>query len=442
MSQRVVVTGLGIVGRLGFHWRDFWNALLAGESAIVPWQPGAIGDFPVRYAAPVDDAAFAAAYTGPLEALPPMERRSRFGAMAAYAAMHDAGLAADSDIHLGVAVGSGIPERDSTDMLLAMTENGPSWDAFYARRNELNPALRAGNDQLGAVIARLFNARGPVQNFSTACAGAAHAIGSAFRMIRSGEINCMIAGGADSVLSPMTMTGLHLLGAPSVNDDLGDKLCRPFDEARSGFVAAEGGAFVVLESLDQALARNANIYGEIVGFGSSMDAYRVTAPHPEGKGAAQAMANALRDAALAPAAIDYINAHGTSTPLNDPAETMAIKQVFAAGEHYRKLAVSATKSQIGHWIAAAGAPEFIATLLAARDGIAPPTLNLENPDAACDLDYVPGQARPMAIGAALSNSFGFGGLNASLIVKPYRDAQPHSGIQALNDGQALQGGCK
>ncbi|WP_039912634.1 beta-ketoacyl-[acyl-carrier-protein] synthase family protein [Cellvibrio mixtus] len=424
MSQRVVVTGLGVVGRLGFHWRDFWKALLAGESAVVPWQPGAISDFPVRYAAPVDDAAFTAAFAGLVESLPPMERRSRFGAMAAYAAMHDAGLI-DKDLRLGVAVGSGIPERDTADMLLAMTDAGPSWDAFYARRAQLNPALRGGNDQLAAVIARQFKARGPVQNFSTACAGAAHAIGSSFRMIRNGEINCMIAGGADSVLSPMTITGLHLLGAPSVNEDLGDKLCRPFDEARSGFIAAEGGAFVVLESLDHARTRNATIYGEVLGFGSSMDAYRVTAPHPEGRGAAQSMENALRDAGIAPGDIDYINAHGTSTPLNDPAETMAIKHVFAAGDHYRKLAVSATKSQIGHWIAAAGAPEFIATLLAARDGIAPPTLNLENPDPACDLDYVPLQARPMKIGAALSNSFGFGGLNASLIVKPYIKEDAH-----------------
>lgn len=420
MKQRVVVTGLGVVGGLGFHWQDFWDALVAGESAIKSWQPGAITDFPVRYAAPVDDAAFTTAFADHLETLPPMERRSRFGAMAAYAAMADAGIA-PGEMDIGVAVGSGIPERDMTDMLLAMTDEGPQWDALYARRNELNPALRAGNDQLAAVIARLLKACGPVQNFSTACAGAAHAIGSAFRMIRNGEINCMVAGGADSVLSPMTMTGLHLLGAPSVNEDLGDKLCRPFDEARSGFVAAEGGAFVVMESLEQARARNATIYGEIVGFGTSMDAYRVTAPHPEGRGAAQSMANALRDANLEPAAIDYINAHGTSTPLNDPAETIAIKTVFSTGEHYRKLAISATKSQIGHWIAAAGAPEFIATLLAARDGIAPPTLNLETPDPACDLDYVPGKARTMAIGAALSNSFGFGGLNASLIVKPYID---------------------
>lgn len=428
MNQRVVVTGLGVVGGLGFHWRDFWVALLAGESAVVPWQPGTIADFPVRYAAPVDDAAFADAFAAQLDSLPPMERRSRFGAMAASAALADAGFKGNGDVHLGVAVGSGIPERDMNDMLLAMTDAGPSWDALYARRAGLNPALRAGNDQLGAVIARMCQARGPVQNFSTACAGAAHAIGSSFRMIRNGEINCMIAGGADSVLSPMTMTGLHLLGAPSVNEDLGDKLCRPFDEARSGFVAAEGGCFVVLESLPHALARGATIYGEIVGFGSSMDAYRVTAPHPEGRGAAQAMANALRDASLAPAAIDYINAHGTSTPLNDPAETMAIKQVFAADEHYRKLAVSATKSQIGHWIAAAGAPEFVATLLAARDGIAPPTLNLENPDPACDLDYVPGHARAMPIGAALSNSFGFGGLNASLIVKPYTTSSAGQGV--------------
>lgn len=429
MNQRVVVTGLGVVSGFGFHWRDFWAALLAGESAIVPWQPGAIADFPVRYAAPVDDAAFAGAFGSELEVLPPMERRSRFGAMAAYSAMQDAGFTSYDSLELGVASGSGVPERDVADMLLAMTQHGPSWEAFYARRKQLNPALRAGNDQLAAQIARRFAARGPVQNFSTACAGAAHAIGSAFRMIRNGEINCMIAGGADSVLSPMTMTGLHLLGAPSVNEELGDKLCRPFDEARSGFVAAEGGAFVVLESLSHAVARGATIYGEIVGFGSSMDAYRITAPHPEGWGAAQAMAGALRDAGLAPSAIDYINAHGTSTALNDAAETMAIKQVFSHGEHYRKLAVSATKSQIGHWIAAAGAPEFIATLLAVRNGTAPPTINLENPDPACDLDYIPGRARAMAIGAALSNSFGFGGLNVSLALKPYSDASGEQGVQ-------------
>lgn len=421
MNTRVVVTGLGVVGRLGFEWQDFWAALLAGQSAIVPWQPENIEDFPVRYAAPVDNAQFASYFFAQLSAQLPMERRSQFGLMAAHQAMNDAGLLGKTGLNMGVAVGSGIPERYTPDMLLAMGDSGPDWQTLYAKREQLNPAMRSGNDQLAALIARAHGANGPVQNFSTACAGAAHAIGSSFRMIRNGEVNCMIAGGADSVLNLMTMVGLNLLGAPSVSEDYGDKLCRPFDEGRSGFVAAEGGAFVVLESLDHALARGAHIYGEVVGFGSSMDAYRVTAPHPEGKGAALSMHKALVDAGLDADDINYINAHGTSTPLNDTAETFAIKTVFAKDQHYQKLAVSATKSQIGHWIAAAGAPEFIATLLATQQGIVPPTLNLENPDPLCDLDYVPHKARAVTINAALSNSFGFGGLNTSLVVKPYKE---------------------
>jgi 3-oxoacyl-[acyl-carrier-protein] synthase II len=421
MSARVVVTGLGIVGSLGFEWQDFWAALVAGQSAIVPWQPENIEDFPVRYAAPINTAKFATYFATQLAAQPPMERRSQFGLMAAQQAMNDAGLNGITELSLGVTVGSGIPERCTPDMLLAMDKTGPSWQTLYAKRDQLNPAMRSGNDQLAALIARTHNATGPVQNFSTACAGAAHAIGSSFRMIRNGEVNCMIAGGADSVLNLMTMVGLNLLGAPSTSDDYGNKLCRPFDEGRSGFVAAEGGAFVVLESLVHAQARGAHIYGEVIGFGSSMDAYRVTAPHPEGKGAALAMQKALLDADLDACDVNYINAHGTSTSLNDTAETLAIKTVFAKNMHYQKLAVSATKSQIGHWIAAAGAPEFIATLLAIQHGIVPPTLHLENPDPLCDLDYVPHKARAMNVSAALSNSFGFGGLNTSLAVKPYKE---------------------
>lgn len=421
MNARVVVTGLGIVGSFGFEWQEFWSALVSNQSAIVPWQPENIEDFPVRYAAPVNTAKFAACFATQLATQPPMERRSQFGLMAAYQAMKDAGLYGATDLSLGVAVGSGVPEHYVPNMLLAMDVTGPSWQTLYAQRDQLNPALRNGNDQLAALIARSHNATGPVQNFSTACAGAAHAIGSSFRMIRNGEVSCMIAGGADSVLNVMTMVGLNLLGAPSTSDDYGDKLCRPFDESRSGFVAAEGGAFVVLENLVHAQARGAHIYGEVVGFGSSMDAYRVTAPHPEGKGAALAMQKALVDADLDACAINYINAHGTSTPLNDTAETLAIKTVFAEEVHYQKLAISATKSQIGHWIAAAGAPEFIATLLAIRHGVVPPTLNLENPDPLCDLDYVPQKARAMKVNAALSNSFGFGGLNTSLAIKPFEE---------------------
>ncbi len=230
----------------------------------------------------------------------------------------------------------------------------------------------------------------------------------------------MLVGGADSVLNLPTMVGLLLLGAPSIASQHGANLCRPFDRSRSGFVAAEGGAMLLLESEASARARGATIYAEIGGFGSALDAYRITAPHPEGKGAALAMRRALDDAQLAADCIGHINAHGTSTPLNDPAETLAIKQVFGQDDHHRQLAVSANKSMLGHLIAAAGAPECIATILAVQQGLVPPTLNLQEADEACDLDYVAGdRARPMALQAAMCNSFGFGGLNAAIVVKAH-----------------------
>lgn len=418
MTHRVVVTGLGIVGGLGLDWESFWSAMVAGKSAIRRWQPDGVDNFPVQYVAPVDNIEFerqAGLVPGLFEA---MERRSRFGLFAAHRAVLDARLAMSGD-RLGVAVGSGVPERSAADMMLALGEDGPSWERLYARRDERDPALRHGNDHLAALIARRHGCRGAVLNISTACAGAAHAIGTSFRMIRRGEADCMIAGGADSVLNLPTMVGLNLLGAPSTSEKHGERLCRPFDIERSGFVAAEGAGMVVLESEAHALRRGARIYAEVCGFGSSLDAYRITAPHPEGIGAALAMHKALNDAGMQPEEIGYINAHGTSTHLNDTAETKAIKAVFAHGAHYRKLLVNANKSQIGHLIAAAGAPEFIATVLALRHGIVPPTLNLDDPDPECDLDYVPHRAREVRLDAALSNSFGFGGLNAALALRRY-----------------------
>lgn len=418
MTQRVVVTGLGIVSGLGLDWETFWTALAGGKSAIRRWQPEDADNFPVQYAAPVDHVEFER-QAADLPALrEPMERRSRFGLMAAHRALADAGLAIQGN-RIGVAVGSGVPERSAADMMLALGEDGPSWDRLYRRRAERNPGLRYGNDHLAVLIARHQGLLGPVLNFSTACAGAAHAIGSSFRMIRNGEVDCMVAGGSDSVLNLPTMVGLNLLGAPSTSDRHGDKLCRPFDIARSGFIAAEGAGIVVLESEEHARRRGARIYAEICGFGSSLDAYRITAPHPDGIGAALAMQKALSDADMPPEEIGYVNAHGTSTHLNDTAETKAIKAVFARGEHYRKLVVNANKSQIGHLIAAAGAPEFIATALALKFGVVPPTLNLDEPDPECDLDYVPHHAREVRLNAALSNSFGFGGLNASLALRRY-----------------------
>lgn len=422
MKHRVVVTGLGVVCGLGYDWKTFWQNLLEGKSSIRPWVPDGVDEFPVHYAAAIDNAEFEEYFAAVDELRQPMERRSRFGLMAARQALQVAGLLGKPDSSMGVTIGSGVPERHNPDMLLAMGEGGPNWERLYARRQELNPSMRHGNDHLAALIARSYGCHGPMQNFSTACAGAAHAIGSSFRMIRDGETDCMLAGGADSVLSLMTMVGLNLIGAPSTSDEFGDKLCRPFDIDRNGFVAAEGGAIVVLESEERARRRGAHIFAEICGFGSSLDAYRITAPHPDGAGAALAMQKALADAALSPRDVGYINAHGTSTPLNDKAETKAIKTVFAEQEHFRQLLVSSTKSQIGHLIAAAGAPEFIATVLALESGMVPPTLNLDHPDPACDLDYVPHQARQAPISVALSNSFGFGGLNASLALRRYQES--------------------
>ncbi|MFM9368530.1 beta-ketoacyl-[acyl-carrier-protein] synthase family protein [Streptomyces sp. Da 82-17] len=423
MSRRVVVTGLGAVCGLGLDWQTMWEGLCEGRSAIRDWRLPGIEDFPVRYAAPVDDAAFEERFGADEEQGRPMERRVRFGLAAAAQALADAGIDADSRPgRIGTAVGSGVPERDPYELLEAVGEDGrPSWQTLYARRSRLDRSsgLFCTNDALTAGIAARHRLRGPALNFSTACAGATHAIGHGFRMIRRGETDAMLVGGADSVLNLPTMTGLHLLGAPSTSELFGDRLCRAFDRDRSGLVAAEGAAMLVLESEESARRRGARIHAELAGFGSSLDAYQVTAPHPEGHGAALAMSRALADGGVAPHEVHSVNAHGTSTPLNDPIETRAIKDVFAERGHYRKLAVTANKTMLGHLIAAAGAPELIATVLSVRDGVVPPTLNLENPDPACDLDYVPDKARHQEVSAAVSNSFGFGGLNASLVVRGY-----------------------
>lgn len=421
MSTRVAVTGLGVVCGLGFHWREVWRRMLAGESAVRPWQPEGVADFPVRYAAPVDRLQFERCFGHwpPLQAA--LDRRSRFGLVAAQQALADAGLAdgvADgtAGARVAVVIGSGTPEPDARGMLLALGADGPRWARLFERRAQLDPGLRHGNDHLAVAIARQHRCSGPVLNLNTACAGAAQAIGLGLQLIRRGEAEVVIAGGADSVLNFHTMLALHLLGAPSVDERHGAHLCRPFDRERSGLVAGEGAGMVVLESMERALRRGVTLHGEVSGQGSSMDAHRPTAPHPEGLGAALAMQRALHDAGWAPEQVQHINAHGTSTLLNDVAEARAIRRVFAAGEHHRRLAVSANKSQLGHLITAAGGPECIATLLALKTGWLPPTLNLDHPDPACGLDVVAQRARPTQATKALCNSFGFGGLNVSLAI--------------------------
>ena len=425
-AARVVITGMGTVTGFGFEWQVLWEKMLAGEHCVRPWQPDELEDdtFPVRYAAAVDMRLLPETLRNHPAWTVALEKRSRFGWVAATQAVADSGLSPSQLREAAVFCASGTPQHMLADMLLTLDQNStaPSWEHLMPRACQLNAegSLRQSNDRLARVIADGFGCEGPVINVSSACAGASQAIGNAFQMIRRGDASVAIAGGADSVLSLITMAALYLLGAASGEQRWGTDVCRPFDRNRSGLVAGEGGGFIVLESLDHALARGAAPYAEVLGYGSSLDAYKVTAPQPEGRGAALAMQAALDDAGLRAQQIDLINAHGTSTPLNDVAETLAIKSVFAEHEHYRSLAISANKSQFGHLIAAAGAPECIVTALACLNDLVTPTVNLHDVDEQCDLNYCAGQAVSRRVDFALSNSFGFGGLNTSLALGKYR----------------------
>lgn len=418
-GNRVLVTGLGVVCGLGMNWQSMWDGLVNGRSAIQAWSPPDVPNFPVGYAAPVDDQAFTALFP---DFGAPMEKRTRFGLAAARQALADAGVTNAGPLgRVGVSIASEMPERESGELLSAYVDGVVDWKRVHEQQIGLDRshAPLATGDALATEIATRSGLAGPTLNLNTACAGATHALGHGFRMIRRGETDAVIAGGAVSPLNLPIMTSLYLLGAPSTSKLYGDRLCRAFDRDRSGMVTAEGAAMVLLESESSALARGAHVYGEVAGFGSSLDAYQVTAPHPHGGGSVLAMQRALADAGVAPSEVGYVSAHGTSTPLSDAAETAAIKEVFRAGEHYRSLMVSSIKTMLGHMLAAAGAQQLISTVLSLRDGIIPPTLNLENPDPACDLDYVPGQARKADIEVAINNSLGFGGLNAALVVRRY-----------------------
>ncbi|AGM28617.1 beta-ketoacyl-[acyl-carrier-protein] synthase family protein [Mycobacteroides abscessus] len=418
-NNRVLVTGLGVVCGLGMNWQSMWDGLVNGRSAIQAWSPPDVPNFPVGYAAPVDDQAFTALFP---DFGAPMEKRTRFGLAAAQQALEDGSVANAAALgRVGVSIASEMPERESGELLSAYVDGVVDWKRVHEQQIGLDRshAPLATGDALATEIATRSGLAGPTLNLNTACAGATHALGHGFRMIRRGETDAVIAGGAVSPLNLPIMTSLYLLGAPSTSKLYGDRLCRAFDRDRSGMVTAEGAAMVLLESESSALARGAHVYGEVAGFGSSLDAYQVTAPHPQGGGSVLAMQRALADAGVAPSEVGYVSAHGTSTPLSDAAETAAIKEVFRTGEHYRSLMVSSIKTMLGHMLAAAGAQQLISTVLSLRDGIIPPTLNLENPDPACDLDYVPGQARKADIEVAINNSLGFGGLNAALVVRRY-----------------------
>lgn len=419
-KHKVVISGMGIVGALGQDSlcdtkEEFWRSIHRGESAIKSWQPQGTDDYPVKYAATIDFDDFSTRFQSLLSEAPLLERRGYFGLVAAINAFSDAGLT--PSMRVGCVASSGVPEIHESEVL-ALTRSGDYPESLNTHKPLDHSGLMSTNDRMVAAIAERLEIDGPVVNINGACAGAAQAIGLAFRAIQRGEVDAMLAGGADSVTNTRVMSGLYLLGATASSSSKKEALCCPFDKGRSGLVAGEGGAFLVLESEASAKARGATIYARVLGYGSSMDAYKVTAPHPDGEGAKAAMLAALKDAQVSARDIDYINAHGTSTPLNDLVETRVIKEVFDAMRASYPL-VSSTKSMIGHWISAAAAPEVMATALAIHHSIIPPTINLVSPDQECNLDYVANHARQHKIRFALSNSFGFGGINACLALGLY-----------------------
>jgi 3-oxoacyl-[acyl-carrier-protein] synthase II len=428
MRKRVVITGLGWVTPLGHDIPTVWRRLLAGESGIAPTTLFDARTFPTTFSAEVKDYDFAAAL-GPTHVRhPEVGRNTRFALGAARQAWRMAGLegARLDPYSVGTYLGAGEGGLDFDNFTRACLAGWPpgartldtnTWGrqavkTFHpVREIEQEPAMTIAHLTLE------FNARGPSINCLTACAASTQAIGEATEIIRHGDAEVMISGGAHSMIHPFGVTGFNRLTALSTFNANPRQACRPFDATRGGFVIGEGSGIVILESLEHAQARRAKILGEIVGYGSSCDAFAVTDQHPEGRGAMVAIQAALDDAQMKPQDIQYINAHGTGTKVNDSTETMAIKGVF--GSHARNVPVSSIKSMMGHLIAAAGSVELITCVLTIRDNIIPPTANYTTPDPECDLDYVPNTARPAKVDVAMSNSFGFGGQNDTLIVKRF-----------------------
>ncbi len=426
MRRRVVITGIGMVTPLGADRERIWKRLLAGESGVGYTTLFDAANFPTKISAEVKNWDLSDVGENP-EDWKYQGRHTHFAIGAAKKAVEDAGLkdARIDPTRFGVYTGSGEGQQDFdrfTEMMVAGLNGGPSLDvARFTRKGLelLNPISELEQEPNMSVghLASLFNAQGPNVNCLTACAASSQAIGEAVEIIRRGEADIMLAGGTHTMIHPFGVTGFNLLTALSTRNDEPTRASRPFDRDRDGFVLGEGAGMIVLEELQSAKARGAYIHGEVVGYGSTADAFRITDAHPEGRGAISCIRMALADAGLGVNDIDYINAHGTSTSVNDKIESLAIKQVF--GDQAYKIPVSSTKSMMGHLIAAAGATELIYCLLAIRDNILPPTINYEVPDPDCDLDYIPNKAREKRCDVALSNSFGFGGQNIALICKRF-----------------------
>ncbi len=412
MRRRVVITGVGLVSPVGVGTAATWRALLAGESGVGPITRFDVSNYPVRIAGEVKGF-------NPVDFVEKKDVKKSdtfilYALAATRFAMEDSGLAIDTgpggNAHrVGVVIGSGIgglPLIESTHSILL--EKGPG---------RVSPFFIPGlivNMAAGQVSIR-YGAKGPNTAPATACTTGLHAIGEAFRLIQAGHADAMIAGGSEAVITPLAVAGFCAMRALSHRNDEPERASRPWDAGRDGFVIGEGAGILVLEEATAAARRGVPVYAEIVGYGMSADAYHISAPDPDGDGAQRCMQEALRDAGLAPGAIDYINAHGTSTELGDLSEVRAVHRVF--GEHAHRLAISSTKSATGHLLGAAGGLECGVLALAVRDQVLPPTINLEQPGEGCDLDFVPLTARPARLRYGLTNSFGFGGTNGALILK-------------------------
>jgi 3-oxoacyl-[acyl-carrier-protein] synthase II len=426
MRRRVVVTGIGCVTPLGANVEEVWNHLKEGHSGVGPTTVFDASNFPTKISAEVRGWDISELGEDP-ERWKYRGRHTRFAAGAATKAVRDAGINGDLDpLRFGVYLGSGEGQQDFDNFTRMMTEalaGGELDIAAFTKAGleslhpmaelEQEPNMPAGH------LASMFNAQGPNTNCLTACAASSQAVGEAAELIRRGDADVMLSGGTHSMIHPFGVTGFNLLTALSTRNDEPERASRPFDRQRDGFVLGEGASMLILEELEHAKARDAQIYGEILGYGSTADAFRITDTHPEGRGAISCIRMALKDAGLNPDQIDYINAHGTSTYVNDKVESLAIKKGLGEEVAYR-VPVSSTKSMMGHLIAAAGATELIVCLMAIRDGVLPPTINYENPDPDCDLDYIPNMAREARCEHALSNSFGFGGQNVCVILGRFR----------------------
>jgi len=433
MTERVVITGMGIVCPLGHDVETFWRAILAGESGVAKTTIFDASTFPTTFDAEVKGYDFAK-YTKNFRLHKHSDRGSGFVIGAAVEACRQAGIGVETDEpadgidrrRLGIYLGAGEGSVDNDVFFDAILEG---WDAqknqmdwgrwaqvSFSRMDPMRELEQEPN-MPAAHLAVLTGARGPARSCLTACAASTQAVGESMMMIRKGDADAMIAGGAHSMIHPLGVTGFNRLTALSTRNDSPQTASRPFTASRGGFVLGEGAAVLILESLSSAKKRGAKILAELIGYGSSSDAFRVTDMHEEGRGAIQAMTAALADAGISYRDVDYVNTHGTSTAENDSIETRAIKAVFK--EKAKNIPASSVKSMLGHMIGAAGAAELITCVLAIRDGIVPPTMNLNDPDPALDLDYVPNKPRKMPVNVAMKESFGFGGQNDVVIVKKW-----------------------